>query len=732
MKIKSIKAESFGKLKDASFEFSPKINIVCGENESGKSSVGRFVRFMLYGFTSRGSEISNNDKKKYMPWDESVCKGQMEIERTDGDSFSVRREQGQKGHSLIADKDGTPVFTDKSAGEVFFGVDADTFDRTALISAGDVAFEDTEALAGAVKNMVFSADSTVDSDKALKILENYKKSILSKNKKSGRLAEARLEREELISRQREVRELHKELLGAQSNLEKTRASIDQNAEKLKKLAEERANLESLRAYELTKKIDDAKCRVDESRSEYEKKSIEMTFDSFIPDRAYLSAMNDTALALGKADTLLESAKSELAAASEALRTSFRDADQLKFNGLLDDSGKKPKDILDDIALLKKEQKSAKKTAIILTFLIITLPIAAFFYVKSSKIKKKLAELYSAFECEDLQTLEKRLSEYDASSSAADSAKQRCKAAKDALVIAENARMKCAGELADMLDKTGCGVSISDTSALMDTALRHVKKLDSDVSDLELKKNALSSADAIYNGILASVPDVDELREKAAKYDPDIPIRDESKIKMEYDFCTSANSILADKEREYEKKAAVLAGNMEKPDELAARINLLSEEISRLELNYDALDLASGSIELAHERMRGNFSPRLTSRASELFKEITGGKYEGLFVDKDFGLTFLETGSSTPRSVEYLSSGALDAAYLSLRIALADMLYDETPVLVFDDAFVRFDRPRLEKICGVLLKISEKYQIIVLSCRDTESEILKDKANVIRI
>ena len=65
MKIRKLNVESFGKLKNKKIEPADGITVIKGENESGKSSLARFIRFMLYGFTSRNADISKNDKKKY-------------------------------------------------------------------------------------------------------------------------------------------------------------------------------------------------------------------------------------------------------------------------------------------------------------------------------------------------------------------------------------------------------------------------------------------------------------------------------------------------------------------------------------------------------------------------------------------------------------------------------------------------------------------------------------------
>ena len=56
MIIRKINITSFGTLSDFSAELSDGLNIISGENESGKSTILAFIRFVLYGLPSRRSE----------------------------------------------------------------------------------------------------------------------------------------------------------------------------------------------------------------------------------------------------------------------------------------------------------------------------------------------------------------------------------------------------------------------------------------------------------------------------------------------------------------------------------------------------------------------------------------------------------------------------------------------------------------------------------------------------
>ena len=68
MKIKNLKINGFGKIKDKEISLTEGINVIYGENEAGKSSMLKFITAMLYGASKNknGREISDFDRFK--PW----------------------------------------------------------------------------------------------------------------------------------------------------------------------------------------------------------------------------------------------------------------------------------------------------------------------------------------------------------------------------------------------------------------------------------------------------------------------------------------------------------------------------------------------------------------------------------------------------------------------------------------------------------------------------------------
>ena len=89
MKINKIKINSFGKLRNKEIEFKNGINILYGENESGKSTIMNFIKNTLYGISKnkKGKEISDYDK--YKPWGKEEFSGKLEYTLDNNEKYEI-------------------------------------------------------------------------------------------------------------------------------------------------------------------------------------------------------------------------------------------------------------------------------------------------------------------------------------------------------------------------------------------------------------------------------------------------------------------------------------------------------------------------------------------------------------------------------------------------------------------------------------------------------------------
>lgn len=69
MQIKNIKINGFGKLKNKEINFNKNINLIYGKNESGKSTILKFIFSMFYGASKNKNKKEISDFDKYNPWD---------------------------------------------------------------------------------------------------------------------------------------------------------------------------------------------------------------------------------------------------------------------------------------------------------------------------------------------------------------------------------------------------------------------------------------------------------------------------------------------------------------------------------------------------------------------------------------------------------------------------------------------------------------------------------------
>ena len=132
-------------------------------------------------------------------------------------------------------------------------------------------------------------------------------------------------------------------------------------------------------------------------------------------------------------------------------------------------------------------------------------------------------------------------------------------------------------------------------------------------------------------------------------------------------------------------------------------------------------LAIDTLAAAGRGVRESVAPRLRETARTYMSRITGGKYTELGVDAAFGLSISADGAY--RSLDSMSGGTTDAAYLSLRLSLVRLLFRrELPTLIFDESFSQMDDARALAMLSLLHGEGEP-QALILSCQGRESRLM---------
>ena len=96
MKIKKLRINGFGKLENKEINFTDGINIVNGKNESGKSTLLKFITAMFYGVSKNKNGKTIPDFDRYTPWSESEYSGKISYQLDNGEEYEVYREFKKK------------------------------------------------------------------------------------------------------------------------------------------------------------------------------------------------------------------------------------------------------------------------------------------------------------------------------------------------------------------------------------------------------------------------------------------------------------------------------------------------------------------------------------------------------------------------------------------------------------------------------------------------------------
>jgi len=112
-------------------------------------------------------------------------------------------------------------------------------------------------------------------------------------------------------------------------------------------------------------------------------------------------------------------------------------------------------------------------------------------------------------------------------------------------------------------------------------------------------------------------------------------------------------------------------------------------------------------------------------ASQLFNKTTDGRYSDVEYDYDNERIIARRPTGEVFPVEKLSRGARDQLYLSIRVALGQMLLEgKNGFFIMDDAFISSDDKRIKRQIDLLKNISEMgWQTVYFSAKKETIDLL---------
>lgn len=772
MIIKKLSIKEFGSLKNKEIYLGGGINLVEGDNESGKSTLLSFIRFLLYGTPRRSASEVVSEKDRYVSWEGGIAEGSMEIATGKG-SFRIERrlqkhavggrESYTENCAIFDLQSGTEVYRGEVPGKLFLGIPLEVYNSTSSVRQLDCTNVDGSDVGASIENLLFSADETIDTDKLRAKLDDYRRTLLYKNEKGGKLFElentknlietklelAKRDAESVITKEAMVEKM--KVLS-----EKTKAQIAEYEKQLElyETCTILKRFETLHAYE-TKR--------EEFRSEKNILTATKGFDGMLPDRGTLAKLDlltrtlaDKMVAESTARALLEGAK----AAPDGDRA------LAVFDESIVTEGDKDALLARVAAFLKKKKRNAVfgilssvfgtlcLTASLLMYftdfltpylgsvpylnyglfggglLLLVLGIVAFGAV--SKAAKARLSLLGR-----IGVTEKKISVADLAKymDSCRNARLACHAYDARIIETTEAQRKTADELSfatsaamDFLNSVGAPCNGDDASTLIEHMKSTYGELFATCTEKERLEGEIGSYDRLISELSNELCEHNEAALAASlgghAMSEIMDSMDVSKIRMSYNFTRTQHAATEQKRIGLEKELIALTSTSESPARLSVKLDEIQKELEKTRAQYGAVKTAHEYLGLAAENLRKSVTPSLRVRASELMSKITGGKYSALGISNDMDITVTVDG--TTRSIEALSKGTKDAAYIALRLALVELICaGDPPPVLFDESFTQLDEKRTEKMLNMLMNLGlDGKQTILFTCHKREGQMLK--------
>ncbi len=150
-----------------------------------------------------------------------------------------------------------------------------------------------------------------------------------------------------------------------------------------------------------------------------------------------------------------------------------------------------------------------------------------------------------------------------------------------------------------------------------------------------------------------------------------------------------------------------------------------EENEKLQEKREAILEAKERIQQIVGEIRKSFAFHLNEDCGKALSEITGGRYDSLWIDEQLHIYVNAKEGFFP--LEQASTGTIDQLYLALRLSMALLLQRDNKdllPLLFDDSFAMYDEKRLAASIGYLKK-AYPAQILLFTCHHREEKILKE-------
>ena len=714
MRIYSMTA-TFGKLERTTLTLQPGLNVIEAPNEWGKSTWCAFLVAMLYGIETRvrSTTAALADKEHYAPWSGAPMEGRIDL-CWNGRDITIERRT--KGRSVMGEfrayETGSgitvPELNGDNCGKMLLGVEKSVFTRTGFIRLTDMPVTQDEALRRRLNELVTTGDESGQSDDLAQKLRDLKNRVRA-NRANGLIPQALSEKANLESKLQQLDTLQAQvaqLKDRQSSVADFAARLQNHKQALiwaaaedyaKKAADAKARLTA--AEERVAQLEEA-CRTLPTEEQLQAQVLQV--------RQLQNQKDDLQLALAMLPAPPTAPQVSVTFGEHAVQQAKQDFESHQALSAVGAPGKGLMVAAIIAAILALAGAGLALATMNSDLLALTIAGAAMFVLFGLAAawcgriyrNKNKACTQAQQQLQELKGRYGTLSAADWVAAAVKHEKAQADYQTAQAQYEENRKglqeqlQQVMAQLAQCPDVSGHSAAMEQRRALAD-ALREKQHLQHLVQTLEST---------------GSLPEQPKLPDTLTYSEPETA------------------RLLSDAEaeaRQLHKHLGQLEGQMQalgSREILQNQLTAVNQRLARLEKTYAALELAQNTLTEAATVLQRRFAPAIAQKATEYFSRITAGRYDKLALTEDLTVHAAAADEVSLQSSLWRSDGTVDQLYLALRLAVAEALTPDAP-LVLDDALVRFDDHRLAQTMALLKDAAGSKQVILFTCQSRETQYL---------
>ena len=702
---------TFGKLENETLTLQEGLNILQAPNEWGKSTWCAFLTAMLYGIETRVHTTKTvlADKERYAPWSGSPMSGRMDL-NWNGKDITVER--WSKGRTVFgqfrayetATGVDVPELTAANCGQQLLGVEKSVFLRAGFIRLTDLPVTEDEALRRRLNALVTTGDESGTADALAQKLKELKNRCRA-NRSNGLLPQLEAQRNDLEGKLRQLQELHTQA----QKLRERETQLEVHAANLQ-------NHKAALAYEANRAYGERLLGAKNAQTMAQTRCNEL----------------ETACASDPEPARLEQDLSQLRLLRQHRQTLAFDAQLLQppqalpavpeiFRGLSPQQAREQ--VQTDLEACRAAEAGSDKKLLLILGLILTAVGVAVAVAGRGVVPWSIAAaaVMAGIICMVIRSRAKGKAKAAMAAVLAKYAplapeKWEAEAAYWADLQQKDAAEQCSYR--EKLEELRQRREDLNARLFRLTGGEDPAACERGWEEARERRKALLDARRELQRASELVQALQESqRQVAAPTQPDTMHFSEAETARLLADCTAEQRLLKERLGHFQGLMESLGQEMPLRQQLAE----VQERIAQTEDMLAAVEIAQTALSQAASELQRRFAPRISQRAQELFGKLTGGRYDRLMLDSDLAVHAGAKEETTLRSALWRSEGTMDQLYLALRLAVAEELTPETP-LVLDDALVRFDDARLAQALEILEQVAEKRQVILFTCQSREKQL----------